>query len=236
MPSCLRLVVFCSIFLLLACGGGGSSSDGDNTNASSIFGSSGRSASTGIRLLNGAIDASPIDLRSSLKTDSLQTARFGLATNFVGVSGDLQLISVAPSKHLTPTLFAQDLTLNKNERHTILLYGDNDSFGLSTMLLPDSRPTELGSNEAAIRIIHAVTHAAALDASTLTDNLVSAVPFGRASAYTIVASGSHSLTIKRSVDGRVIFSGTIELSGKRSYSFFICGELNYFVKTNLLED
>jgi hypothetical protein len=219
---------------LIACSGGGGSSDsGGSTDTSNIFGSNGQSASTGVRVLNGAIDAAPIDLYSSEKSAVLETARFGLAYPFKGLSTNPQIVSITRTQSPGNNLFSKNITLNNNERSTILLYGSNRRFGLNTTYLADSRPV-LDATSAAIRIIHSAIGASQLNLVIPSKNLTAS--FGNASEYAVVPAGVLGATVTRTADGQVIHSASHQLDAGKSYSLFATGEVGYFTSTKFLED
>lgn len=227
-------VVFC-ISILSSCGGGSGGGSSSGSSSKSVLEGDTRNSNTGIRLLHGALDATPVDLISDQQTIPLTTSRFSLPAGFIGISRATQTISVVPTKKLSPILFQQQFSLASNEHTTVLLYGNNQSLGLRFTVIPDSRPAEVGS-AAAIRIIHATNAALTLNGTIDGASLADSVPFGGASAYVLIPAGAHTITVSRSADSLRLFTRSTELQQGRSYSVFVTGEAGFHVTGRILED
>lgn len=224
------------ISILSSCGGGGGSGGSSSGSASkSVLEGDTRNSNTGIRLLHGALDATPVNLISDQHAFPLTTSRFSLPAGFIGVSRKPQTITVVPTKNLSPILFQQQFSLANNEHTTVLLYGNNESLGLRFSVIRDNRPAEAGSS-AAIRVIHATNAALTLKGTIDGAPLADSVPFGGASDYMLVPAGSHTITVSRSADSLRLFTRSTELQQGKSYSVFVTGEAGYHVTGRILED
>lgn len=222
--------------MLFGCGGGGGGSGSSGAAARSVLEGDTRSSATGVRLLNGAVDSAPVDLISSLSDSPLTTTRFSLEAGFAAVATTPQVISVVPAGSASPRLFSQEIALVKNEHLTILLFGDIESIGLQTAVIPDRRVPDLAGGEAALRIIHATNKALNLDGLLNGVEVISNAPFGGASPYSRVAAGTQTVTARRSSDSFVLFSGSLQLDGGQNYSLFVTGEAGYLTVARLLKD
>jgi hypothetical protein len=128
------------------------------------------------------------------------------------------------------------VTADSKSKFSILLYGDNTTFGLRTALLTDETPSD--SSRAHIRVVDGVTGAAQISARISSDAGVESVEagFGQAGEYVPVATGAATIRVARVADGRVISSNSVTLEAGRAYTFLVAGEVDYFVKGLLLTD
>ena len=217
------------IFLLSSCSGGGGddgSSQGSSSTQSSNQSSNGV---VGARVLNGAIDASPVDLVSSL--DGLvQTARFAQESGFTEISSGIHTINVFRTKSTTSPLSNTAIVQEGNLKHTFVLHGDRGDFGLRVNLFSE-QPPSVPSGASLVRVIHGAT-----GANQLTINSVASAPFGGVSEFIQVSPGQNTLVIQRAVD-RVIFD-TVSLNAEegRAYSIFVAGEFGYFITSRILAE
>lgn len=218
-----RFILTLCILGLVSCGGGGSDSGGG-----------GRSAATGIRVLHGAIDASPVDLLSDVQ-GLVETVRFGESPLYGALSPGQQTITL--TRALTPTsqLFSAPLNVAKNSRFTLLLYGNRESIGLQSALFADS-PGEIPDQMSAVQVVHATVGAASVDALSDLGAFSSGIPFGQSSGYQYIPSGQRTLTVRRSADRQTVARVSALLEAGRSYTLFATGEIDYYVHAPLIED
>lgn len=218
----------CSLLILVlsGCGGGGGGSDDGGS----------RSASTGVRVLHGALDVGPADLMSSL----LQT-KVSEATSFAEPALYKKLDT--GSQNLTLTLHnspgsvfgSLPLSIDNNEHYSFLFYGNEGNLGLAVNLLKDDAG-EIPEGNAAVRIVHALIGAAAVRASYSSGAGSEPVSFGTGGAYDFLPAGSGGVVIRRQSDSRVLTSISGEFAAGKAYTVFVTGEVDYFVTARLLED
>lgn len=217
------LVVACS---LAACGGGGGGG-----------GSGDSSSTTGVRVLHAAIDAAPVDvLVTGNPAPVSRKAVFALDNKYHALpSGPLNL---QLTRTATPGTVIDSfaVTADSQSKFSILLYGDNTTFGLRAALLTDETPSE--SSGALVRVVDGVTGAAAIAVSISSnaggENVE--VSFGQAGEYVAVAAGPVTIRAARAADGRTISSSSVALEPGRAYTYLVAGEIDYFVKGILLSD
>ncbi len=219
------LLASCTALLLSACGGGGG---GGGTSKS-------QSASTGIRVLHGAIDGSPVDVLSSASAQTVvQGTRFGESSLYGALNEGPQGISLTRALSPSDTLTTAQITVAANERRSLLIYGDNLTFGLKTSLFIDN-PGAMAPGQSKLRVVHALVGAGAIE--VLIDGaLSSGVNFGLASEYLAVGAGLHTVSIQRSSDKKSVFSGTLTFSSEGAYTLLATGEVDYFVTVPLYQD
>ena len=126
-----------------------------------------------------------------------------------------------------------DVAATSDDRYTVVLYGDNQTFGLRTRLVQDEPPDI--DDGAALRVIHGATGAAALSVS-VEGGSPRVVAFGDNTDYISTAAGSVRVTTARAADGRVATSTSLNLESGRSYTYLVAGELGYYVKGVLFVD
>ncbi len=216
-------IVHCVLVALLvaACGGGGGGGSSD-----------GSSASTGMRVLHGAIDAVPVDLFSDV-SGVVQTARFGQETRYAELQVGAQNIRLTGALNSSESLFSSPVTVGQNNHLTLLLYGDRGRLGLRTALFTDGLG-ELGAEMSAVRVIHAVNGPSNIDAVSDAGNLESGIPFGSSSSYAQLPSGARVLTVRG--NQQTLVNQAVTLEPGKAYTFFVTGEVNYSVHAVLLQD
>ena len=214
---------FICILLLLCtvhCGGGGGGGGGGRF---------------GVRLLHAVIDAAPFDLFSTNSEEALLTTRFGESKRYIGTDSGEQVLSVRSHNTLENPRFTFELTREGSDRHTVFVFGDNEQFGVGATLIQDE-VVELDSSSAAVRILHGAIGAGAVTATVGTQALSATAAFGAASPYEVITGGIQTVAIRRSSDGKVIFSAPLNLENDKQYSLLVAGEVDYFVTTTLIED
>jgi hypothetical protein len=194
-----------------------------------------KSASTGVRVLHGAIDAPPMDLVASSDATPLDTARFGRSAFYAGLGTGDQTITLTKA-HTPGEVFANlPISLGKNERRSIVLYGNRETFGLRTNVLEDS-PGEPAAGNALVRIVHALVGAGTLGSVAGATTVGSGISFGGASDYVEVPAGVLNLSAQRETDGLIVFSGAKTLEAGGAYTFLITGEVGALVIATQYDD
>lgn len=208
---------------LSACGGGGGGG-GDSEGGSEY----------GVRVLHGAIDAAPVDVISS--------ARSGLVVSqavFAGSKGYGSLPSGAQSLTLTRTLSPSqvvasfDATVESQDRYSLLLYGDSQTFGLRTRLIKDDVPSDVSG--ASIRVVNGATGASSVIVA-FSGGAGTEVEFGQNSQYLSISSGTITVRSTRRSDGAVVTSANVSLEEGAAYTYLIAGQVGYYTKGVLFRD
>ncbi len=212
--------LFAVLGALSACSGGGGGG-GDEA-----------AGTRGVRVLHGAIEATPVDLIVDAAT-SAHTIKYGEAGGYYELGEGQHLFQLSESKGTPGTLFSRSVTNSGGQKFTLLFYGDRGTFGLRTTLLTESAP-EVASGTGLIRVIDGAVGAASL---TLSIGGVSTVAnFGGASTYQDLAPAIYPYIIRRTSDGAVVAQGSVLIEEGKAYSIFIGGEVGYFITSKVLDE
>gem|GEM_PF-1318899 len=215
-------VLLSVVMVLSSCGGGGGGS------------SDGAGSSDGIRVLHAAIDAPPVDLLSSARTESMiSQVRFADTKGYRPASKSAQTLSLTKAFSPSSVIGRADATISSGGRYSLLLYGDVQTFGLKTRFIEDQVPQEISG--AAIKIVHGVTGAAAINVSVGPAG-GRTVPFGEYSEYISVPAGEIIVSSTRASDGRGVSSVKVLLAAGKAYTMLLAGQLDYYVKPVLFLD
>lgn len=215
--------VLCSL-VLAACGGGGGSSTGGD----------GGSDAYGVRVLHAAIDGSPVDVRSSLRTEPvLLQAVFAGTKGYRSIPSGEQTLALTKPFSSTDVVASFNTSVGSGDRYSILLYGDNLTFGLRARLITDDVPASI--NGAAVRVVNGVTGASSL-VVTVDPGHVTQVGFGENSDYIQTAAGSVHIGAVRSSDGNVVVSTNQTLEEGHAYTLLIAGQIGYYVRSSIFVD
>lgn len=222
-----RLIIVGLALLLSSCSSGG---DG---------GGGGSSASTGVRLLHGSLDAAALDVLSTARPgEVVQRAHFGATTIYDALPTGVQDLNVTVAKRGASSEFRfSGINVQKNERRSIAVYGDDELLGVDAALLTDAFP-EVGDSDVVVRVFHAVVRASEISLRIGGQDVLTSVPYGTASSYVIVPASElpQTLEISRVTDGAVLFSGPMLFSSGRAYTLLAAGEVDYFVTLKMFED
>lgn len=218
------LALILCVSTLAACSGGGGGGEGGSASS--------KSARTGIRVLHGAIDGSPLDVIAASAV--IQNAKFGDATVHAGLGTGPQVITLSRAKD--PALQVANFTIDvqKDDHYSILFFGDRYSFGLESVLLRDGAG-ELASGNGAIRVVHGMTGARSVNLNIAGVGSAGA-EYGTASEYTQVPAGPYVVTVTRGSDGAVAYQTTVEVAQGGSYSVWVGGQQGYFVAGRVIQD
>lgn len=220
-----RLLII--LALISSCGGGGGD---DGGGGASSGGSSAQEAAEGVigaRVLNGAIDAAPIDLVSSVDGFT-QTAMFAETNGFIDISSGLHLFDVSTTRSGASPLLTTGLLQEGNGKHTFILHGDRTEFGLRVNLVSEQLP-EVPSGQSLVRVIHGVT-----GASQLSVNSAAIANFGNVSSYIPITPGQNTILITRAVDQVVFDLVPLDAQEGKAYSIFVAGEFGFFLTSRIL--
>ncbi len=212
-------------FSLVACGGGGG---GGSTESSSA---------TGVRVLHAAIDAAPVDVVvTGSPAPVARRAVFALDNRYHALPSGAINLQLTRTATPATVIGSFPVTADSESKFSILLYGDNSTFGLRTTLLADETPSQ--SSSAHVRVVDGVTGAAAIVVNFSADSGGEGVEvaFGQAGEYLPVAAGPVKIRASRAADARAIASSSVTLEPGRAYTYLVAGEVDYFVKGVLLAD
>jgi hypothetical protein len=216
-------LVYC---LFLGCGSGGGGEDN---------GGSEGSASTGIKILHAAMDLPPVNITSTAKVGgALAKTRFAEVRGFTELPQGAQNISVQSVDGGTGP-FNFSITVEKNQRTQVLVYGSREKLGINATLL-EPREADIASGFAAIRIAHGAEGAASIKGSIGATALPAVVAYGNVSGYISVPAGNVLIKVARAVDGKSLANELVPVEEGRSYTYFIAGEIDYLTVNNLLVD
>jgi len=228
--SAVKRGVWCEVLaiaLLVGCGGGGGGS-GDGAGG----GGGGGSTETGIRVLHAAVDAPPVEIVAGGEATVVQVARFAEAVGYEELSTGAQEVSLRRVGDVAGTVGAFAVTVARNERRSVLLFGEEET-GLQTALLGDE-PGEIPADKAVVRVVNGIASARAV-AVTLGDAEAALdLDLGASSLYVPVSPGSTTVTVRDS--SRPIFAGARALEAGRAYTLLLAGERGYFITATLLPD
>jgi hypothetical protein len=122
---------------------------------------------------------------------------------------------------------------SSGDRYTVLLYGDNATFGLRTQLFKDEIPDAQGN--AVLRVVNGVTQAATVTVS-IGAAPAQTITFGGATDYVATSGGAVNVSAVRTTDGAPVQSGPITLEAGKAYTLLLAGEIGYYTKGVLFTD
>jgi hypothetical protein len=218
-----------SLLSVVSCGGGGGGEGGSE------------SSETGVRILHGAIDAAPVDLvTSAAPSKVLQTVRFAERSTYSQLGDGSQTLTLTRTQTPSVVIGTFPRTIASSGRYSVLLFGDNATFGLNTRFIENVVPESITGT--ALRVVNGMTGATEVVVTVVpqggsrADGSVVRAGYGLAAEYAGVPSGPVRITATRAADGLVVSSIDATLSAGDAYTFFVAGEAEYYVKGVLLED
>lgn len=204
--------VIVAIFSSSCGGGGGGGGDGASTG----------NDSTGVRVLHGALDLSPLTVLGT--REPIQSAFRGDAF-FRSVAEGAASIVLHRLNRPGQIIFQPSVNASES-RQTILVFGQSGDDSLSVRVINESIP-EIEDGMAAVRIVNSVH-----DTETvfLTVNGISTadVSEGRLSDYIMVPSGDLPFRVTESGDDGPFLSGRSLFENRRAYTLFVAGEDGLF--------
>ena len=214
---------------LAGCGGGGG-------------GGGGGSAPRGVRILHGAIDATPIDVSTSVSPGVVvQRAAFASPQVYSELPEGPQIITLTRAKTPSVEIRSFNIDLQSRQKVSLLLFGDNQQFGLSSRLIDDVIPENKGDG-ALLRVVDGMTGASELLVSVGApntprgQNASARVAYGNASPYLNAPAGIVRVTAQRAADGKVVSAVDVTLAAGEAYTVLVAGEADYYVKSILFAD
>jgi len=184
--------------------------------------------------LHAAIDGSPVDVTSSLRTEAVVSqAVFAGSKGYRSLAHGEQVLSLTKAFTPTDVIASFNTSVASHDRLSLLLYGDNLTFGLRARLIVDEVPSPITG--AVVRVVNGVTGASAL-AVTVEPGQPLQVGFGENSEYAQASPGSVHITAARTVDGSLIVSTNQTLEEGHAYTLLISGQIGYYVKPTLFVD
>ena len=215
-----RVWILVIALLLAACAGGGGSSGGSSSDGS------GSNAKYGVRLLNASLDLAPLGMQSGANPALYGKAAFARPSYYEALPEGDQVVSVVKANAVGSVVLQQPVTVSKERKIDLLVYGDRGELGIHAGVISSERP-ELSGAEAGVRFIHALNGAASLGVAFGAGASFN-LEYGTASEYQVVPAGSVTYSATRSVDGRLVASSSVELQSGRFYTVLLCGEVGYF--------
>ncbi len=203
-------------------GGGGGSGDG------------GSNSSDGVRVLHGSIDVAPVDVISSAGSGAVVSqAVFAGSKGYRSLGSGEQILSLTRSLNSGDVIASFNESIAKGGRYSILLYGDEETFGVRTRFIVDEIPASISG--AAVRVVNGVTGAASLTVS-VSGVAPQRVGFGQNSEYIETSAGEVTISTSRAADGQRVSSISRTLQAGRAYTVLVAGEIGYYVKSVLYTD
>lgn len=219
----MRAVIIAILLFAAGCSGGGGGS-----------GESGSDARTGVRLLHGALEGGPAVLLSDAQPAVvIARAFFAEPSLHVPLAQAPQVVQVARAANHAQSFGSFSIDVAKNQRRTILLYGDQANLGLTASQFTNGE-VQLTAEQSGIRVIHAAVGAGQLDVSA--GGAASQAAFGAASEYLVIPAGSVIAEVRRHADRQILARPELMLEGGAAYSLFVTGEVGYLIVTRLLRD
>lgn len=209
--------------LLCACsGGGGGGGDSSSSNNKNL-------PKTGVRVINGSIDAPPFDVLVAGGTTSLPEAKFAGTTGYTSAAAGS--LGVIIKRANSEEVIAQPtVQIDEAQRKSVLFAGDYRDGSSQSFELNDN-PGELKSGFAKVRIINAVQGLRGIEASVGV-GAGKIISLGSATDYVEVPAGVVSFTASSQLGG--IANGSVTVEEKMPYSILVTGEWGYFITTSLL--
>lgn len=216
-------ILLCALltFFVSSCGGSGGGSDSVSSD------------SFGIRVLHGAIEATPVEFLRPGSENDLRRASFLSDAPYVDASPGTTVVNLFTlNSGGSDLLTSGTLNIEERSRNTVFLHGDIANLGLNTTILRD----QLRGEGTSLRILHGVVRASAIEVNISEVGQPQSVPFGSSSGYLEVNPGQLIYTATRAADGLLLSSGTIEITDGEAYTLLIAGEVGVFVSGKLYQD
>jgi hypothetical protein len=164
-----------------------------------------------------------------------------MPSSYSALADGQQVVRVGRAKTPQSQIANFNLRVDSSQRFSILFFGDNANFGLSTRIVEDIIPEEAGDG-ALLRVVDGMTGASEIVVAATPAGAARSgsqtyrVSFGGASQYLQVPAGVSRISASRAADGQLLRSLEVTLSAGSAYTFFLGGEADYFVKALLFTD
>lgn len=210
---------------LVGCGGGGGGSDDSDGPAS------------GVMVFHGSIDTAPLVLKDEAATTESRAAVFGSASPFVREGNGDRSFIVSVRGRPERVVGRVAIRRSGDDKHAILVYRDPATGGTAAAARK-MQDIELNGAESGLRLGHVAYGAAAITAEVVPVS-GSAVQFAGVGYPSLsdpipVPSGEMRIVVRRQVDGFIIADTTVALEAGNHYTFYVAGEVEYFVTRNLV--
>lgn len=231
----LKIALNCCVLISAAAcggGGGGGGSDEDTTRGSG--------ASTGVRVLHGAIEGPPVQVRTSVEERTVDPeVFFSEKAVYQRLDKGPQTLQLA-ERNSPGSVFSQhSVDIQDGQRLSLLLYNFPDSGAVRSLLVDDVKP-ELADGEGALRIAHTLSRASAVSVSLKSDLLGIArgdeVQFGTVGQYLVGPAGTYQLVVKRTADDFTVVSQPFVMGARVIQTILVSGEVGFFVTSTQYED
>lgn len=184
-------------------------------------------------MVHGAIDVAPVHVcLGACEPAPIHTARFAAPAPYLPLpSGEQQLLLRGTDRERN---FSIPLALEGGERRTVLVWQGQGTAAYTTLL--SDRVERIPAGQAALRPLHAVHDAGALEVFVGGVSIGSAVPGAAGAAYGFAAAGSPELLVRDSQGGTVRYAGRVTLQPQGCYTLLLTGAADYLVLTSLYDD
>ena len=227
------LSVVCGVLLLVvsACGGGGGGSSSGGSNGG------GNDSSSGVRVLHAAIDAAPVDLFSSLRTEGIVSGVvFADTKGYRRLPAGSQTLTLSRALDSAAKVASFEVTSSGDDSYSVLLYGSVAGGGLRTALIPDLLPSTGETSGVLVRFVHGLEGASSLSVAASGGDAKYSIGFGEASDYIVTGAGAVRLVARRGVDSVTVVSLTEQLEEGGVYTVLVAGEAGYYSKGVVFRD
>ena len=214
-----RLVVLFIAMILASCGGSGGGGDSSGSE-------------TGVRILNGSIEAPPIELMMEGLSGDNTAVKFAEAGTRFSITGEAVNIS-GKSKASGNIVAGVSVPAERNGSYSLLIYGPRSGGRFNAKLLNDIVDNQAPST-IKIRVVNAVNKSAGITAS-LNSGAPFLVEFGEASPYQSIQPGTLNSVIK-TLGGSIISNRTFDAGSGNKFTLLITGEEDYLVFSRLIVD
>jgi hypothetical protein len=190
----LQVALSLSLCFFTACGsgGGGGGSGGGNDGTR-------RTSGTGIRIIHGALDVAPVDLK--IGESYLNRGTFMIPDFYSSVNKGTQNIILERANSPGVTYFSQPMELADKTEYSLILSGrtSRNTFAVTVLEEPVVRPD---SGQARVQLVNALEGSSPL---VLNGGGISLGPvaFRGGSGYGVVASGPQTFTVTNTKGGLV---------------------------------
>jgi hypothetical protein len=216
MKKLILLLTFCGF--LASCGGGGGGNDDKG-------GDEDFSNSSGVRIVHGALDGSPVNVLLDTKRLNAKPLPFGSISPFYKINEGRHEVRIEEAGNGVSRVLFFDF--RKDDRYTILFSSENLT---TTSILEPGSKVKASSSEmegCSLQFVHAVNKADDLDIVLNGNNVGSLAPQGLSNLYHI-APGPNQVALLN-YQGAIVWKGEVACKKEEDKTLLVTGEEGYFV-------